>query len=193
MAHHVALHAQVIGQAHVARTADLLQHHVQHEGERLRSVAAVAHAQSVSADSRARTISPTVGSEKYWSISALSACAASAGSYKFEATSREWLSICKVLAAQGIHTAACWSEGRQPSANWFCDGIACANGVARQGQPLAHAARAAAQEVATTHIGNRPMAVSGMAILVRSVTTRRAAPWLIPMPPPITMPSMKAM
>ena len=37
------------------------------------------------------------------------------------------------------------------------------------------------------------MAVSGMAILVRSVTTRSAAPWLMPMPPPITMPSMKAM
>ena len=40
--------------------------------------------------------------------------------------------------------------------------------------------------------GNRPMLVSGMAILVRSVTMRSRAPWLSPMPPPITMPSMKA-
>ena len=37
------------------------------------------------------------------------------------------------------------------------------------------------------------MMVSGMAILVFSVTTRKLAPWLMPMPPPMTMPSMKAM
>ena len=37
------------------------------------------------------------------------------------------------------------------------------------------------------------MAVSGMAILVRSVTMRSVPPWLMPMPPPMTMPSMKAM
>jgi hypothetical protein len=38
------------------------------------------------------------------------------------------------------------------------------------------------------------MLVSGMAILVRSVTTRRRWRALaIPMPPPMTMPSMKAM
>ena len=37
------------------------------------------------------------------------------------------------------------------------------------------------------------MWVSGMAICVRSVTKRKAAPWDKPMPPPMTMPSMKAM
>ena len=34
--------------------------------------------------------------------------------------------------------------------------------------------------------------MDGIAILVRSVTMRSAAPWLIPMPPPMTMPSMNA-
>ena len=37
------------------------------------------------------------------------------------------------------------------------------------------------------------MMVSGMAMRVRSVTMRTAAPCEIPIPPPITMPSMKAM
>ena len=37
------------------------------------------------------------------------------------------------------------------------------------------------------------MLVSGIAILERSVIIRNEAPWEMPIPPPITMPSMKAM
>ena len=33
------------------------------------------------------------------------------------------------------------------------------------------------------------MAISGMAICVRSVTTRQVAPFMMPMPPPMVMPS----
>jgi hypothetical protein len=36
------------------------------------------------------------------------------------------------------------------------------------------------------------MAVSGIAIFVRSVTMRQRAPCEMPMPPPITTPSMNA-
>mmetsp|Transcript_59273 Transcript_59273/g.139931 ORF Transcript_59273/g.139931 Transcript_59273/m.139931 type:complete len:212 (+) Transcript_59273:134-769(+) len=40
--------------------------------------------------------------------------------------------------------------------------------------------------------GNRPMPVSGIASLERSLSTRSLAPWLMPMPPPMTMPSISA-
>jgi hypothetical protein len=43
--------------------------------------------------------------------------------------------------------------------------------------------------------GNRPMFTSGIAIFVRSVTMRRplsGPPWAMPMPPPITTPSISA-
>lgn len=40
--------------------------------------------------------------------------------------------------------------------------------------------------------GNRPMRVSGIAILLRSVATRSAAPCASPIPPPIVMPSISA-
>ncbi|EKD98806.1 MAG: hypothetical protein ACD_23C00261G0002 [uncultured bacterium] len=36
------------------------------------------------------------------------------------------------------------------------------------------------------------MSVSGIASLLRAVTSRCDAPWLRPMPPPMTTPSMKA-
>ena len=83
VAHHVALHAQVIGQAHVARTADLLQHHVQHEGRALAQrgrcgtrpvgIGGLQGAHDI-AHGRQRKISINIGS---------SACVVSAGSYKF--------------------------------------------------------------------------------------------------------------
>jgi hypothetical protein len=65
--------------------------------------------------------------------------------------------------------------------------------AARRSAPeLADPPRQARKIPAAADVGNRPMPVSGMAKRVFSVATRNFAGWLMPTPPPMVIPSMKA-
>ena len=190
VAHHVALHAQVIGQGHVPRAAQLLQRHVQHQRRALaQQRRGLRRPRRRIRLQRAHDVGDA-GQPKKRSISARRLEAAAGGPCRRRSVSR---TDSKRSPSASLPTR--WElrrrARRRPARRRR---IGAADQLSGQREVFAQRARAARQEPAAADV--REQADVGLRHRhLRALggdAQAGVAPWAeMPMPPPITMPSMK--
>lgn len=199
MAHQVPLQAQILGQGHAPRAPHMFQHHMQHQrAAQAQCGQGLCRRVRAGRLQRLHDATPTVSAPK-----AASTSGASGATVRGPALASR--------PAPSTHATQPRTP-RYPPARWRVRPTRAADRPRgrphRPGpRPAPHPPRRPPRSAPDTprHApgsgsgkcppptsGNSPMLVSGMAILVRSVTMRQRPPWLMPIPPPMTMPSMKA-
>ena len=154
VAHHVALHAQVVGQTHVARAAHLLQHHMQHQRRALaqrggRGPGPFAGALLQRGDDGRH------GRQGEVLVDFGLTCAHLGWVRGAELAVYPLLhgsAVGKGLGSQAVPQRRQLVRGNKAVRQVQRNRVARVNHVARQAQPFPGAARAAAEEITTAHI-----------------------------------------